>query len=994
SWHNSSQPSALSQKSAAAVSFGGLQCIDISSDKKRQVILWSLPKLMLFAMVGYRINIRSYEACGLIHTIRGQHIAALDSYMKDSDEPFYAFAFVLEILLKLNDSESSTFRSAVMSRIPELVKLSREDTFLLVIDQFNKESQQIMSQLQSHPQSLFLFLKTVIDVHLHGTLNFPILGDSQISDVLLGRIKDGYAELGTYLNRISNFTKLLQQNPFNVDDKAAELYLELKISLALIRGILIVQLLCQFERGSVLRFLETFDNYRLEHCLRLCQEYHVNDAAAFLLERVGDVGSALELIMSGLGEKFSLLATAVEEALSDTSSRSLCFMELLDRSLKMDEACHLCPRNVSSVFDTLHSAIGLCQRNTQRLDPLESELLWFRLLDSYCEPLRELYDHKEIAPDVQIRSMLNQKFRELGRGAGLLRSILSQFIKEIVEGMVGYVPLPAIMGKLLAENGGQEFGDFKLTLLGLLGTYGYERRILGTAKLLIEDDTFYTMSLLRKGVSHAYAPQGLVCCLCGYSLAKVSSSSSIRVFNCGHATHLHCEPQENGVLDRDSSAGCPVCMPKRKTFPPRSKSILMENRLIRNSESKMTKGSSSVYHLHEPEATERSHGNSQMSRVNMALLLQFEILSNLQEAQKLLQVDPLPQLRLAPPSIYHEKVQKGTDILQRENSNPLRNEKPNKNRQIWDSKPKGFSKRFPLKTNIFGLACKHVVKDFTGSGLLWMRTSYQMSSKAVRESVPISPIRPCFIKHHSGLQVKRGAELEVRTEIGFVVTQGRGVGRHQWEGGAAGRGERRGCASGRAGRRQWEGGTTPGRGRQGGEGDVDDADEICSDVVRGDWRERRRDAMTMRGEGDIDGRTGRPTEARGGAAPVGGKGGANGRAGQYRGEGAREARTTLMTPTRSVATWSVESEKRDVVKARSEGGADGRKGRPAGRGVGRRRWEGRAASRGEGWGGASGRAGRLRGEGVREARATLTRSTATPRQRGAKATTMGEWGGK
>lgn len=44
-----------------------------------------------------------------------------------------------------------------------------------------------------------------------------------------------------------------------------------------------------------------------------------------------------------------------------------------------------------------------------------------------------------------------------------------------------------------------EFGDFKLTILGMLGIYGFERRILDTAKSLIEDDTFYTMSLLRGG---------------------------------------------------------------------------------------------------------------------------------------------------------------------------------------------------------------------------------------------------------------------------------------------------------------------------------------------------------------------------------------------------------------------------------------------------------------------------------------------------------------
>lgn len=63
-------------------------------------------------------------------------------------------------------------------------------------------------------------------------------------------------------------------------------------------------------------------------------------------------------------------------------------------------------------------------------------------------------------------------------GTHILRKIISQFIKEIVEGMIGYVRLPTIMSKLLSDNGSQEFGDFKLTILGMLGTYGFERRIL------------------------------------------------------------------------------------------------------------------------------------------------------------------------------------------------------------------------------------------------------------------------------------------------------------------------------------------------------------------------------------------------------------------------------------------------------------------------------------------------------------------------------------
>lgn len=100
-----------------------------------------------------------------------------------------------------------------------------------------------------------------------------------------------------------------------------------------------VQLSCQYERNSVLKFLQTFDNYRLERCLRLCQEYRVIDAAAFLLERVGDVGSALSLTLSGLNEKFHKLDLAVENIVMDISMSCSSEPQLYNSVLNIDEVC-------------------------------------------------------------------------------------------------------------------------------------------------------------------------------------------------------------------------------------------------------------------------------------------------------------------------------------------------------------------------------------------------------------------------------------------------------------------------------------------------------------------------------------------------------------------------------------------------------------------------------------------------------------------------------
>lgn len=85
------------------------------------------------------------------------------------------------------------------------------------------------------------------------------------------------------------------------------------------------------------------------------------------------------------------------------------------------------------------------------------------------------------------------------------------------------------------------------------------------------------------------------------------------------------------------------------------------------------------------------------------MFLQFEILISLQKDQRLVQIENMPQLRLAPPAVYHEKVKKGSDVLTGESSSALATiEKQSRNKQLRELKVKGSSLRFPLKSNIFG----------------------------------------------------------------------------------------------------------------------------------------------------------------------------------------------------------------------------------------------------------------------------------------------------
>ena len=93
-------------------------------------------------------------------------------------------------------------------------------------------------------------------------------------------------------------------------------------------NLLNMQLLCQFEPHAVLQFLESYENYRLEHCLRLCLEYGITDAAIFLLERVGDVANALNLVLKDLDN----CRDSLELSVSTLSSTSL---QVFDKDEKL-----------------------------------------------------------------------------------------------------------------------------------------------------------------------------------------------------------------------------------------------------------------------------------------------------------------------------------------------------------------------------------------------------------------------------------------------------------------------------------------------------------------------------------------------------------------------------------------------------------------------------------------------------------------------------------
>jgi hypothetical protein len=138
-----------------------------------------------------------------------------------------------------------------------------------------------------------------------------------------------------------------------------------------------------------------------------------------------------------------------------------------------------------------------------------------------------------------------------------------------------------------------------------------------TAKNLIEDDTYYNISILKKGASHAYAPASSYCCKCGRALDKESFGSSICIFHCGHATHFQCETQDPKTPSKDSSSGCPICIPKKRSSPARNKMKAVWNKNVKVPSNTMQIQALSAKSTYENAITERPYGLHQQSRVDL-----------------------------------------------------------------------------------------------------------------------------------------------------------------------------------------------------------------------------------------------------------------------------------------------------------------------------------------------------------------------------------------
>ena len=314
-----------------------------------------------------------------------------------------------------------------------------------------------------------------------------------------------------------------------------------------IKGVssLYVRLLCRFQPASVLPFLQSHDAYDVDACLRHCIDHGARAAAAFLLERRGDIHGALKIYL----EEVDGANEALMKAVHSRGTAGLLgigpplLTGIIGSKSEISSSSPPPPpplKEFVAARSALHSAISMCVRFSQdRVTPsansnretisggassvrfeqqhhsIEEDLeadpvraVWFQVLQRYVANIRQLKLDKRLLGAAEKEEKAEKENEEEEEEElhkfEALETVFTAFMEDVVSQMAGHVPLQSMAAAVMQKYNGDAFGDFRTTLLSLLGACNFELSILRCASRVTGADT---IELLKGGYQQCMRPE-------------------------------------------------------------------------------------------------------------------------------------------------------------------------------------------------------------------------------------------------------------------------------------------------------------------------------------------------------------------------------------------------------------------------------------------------------------------------------------------------------
>ncbi|KAJ3232105.1 Vacuolar protein sorting-associated protein 8 [Chytriomyces hyalinus] len=532
----------------------------------------------------------------------GMYDQVIDCFLKDTTrQRADVFECLTDLLLgtdgggALEYSQQYLLKQHVLGAIlVQLIEVDRVQTAALVLNVFPSENEDVIRRLEFNPRAQYMYLR--------GVLEFEALQHQQANSVPppVG-MTSGIGKTSTAgrvsLARLRGKTSISQLRGGN--DSTSRLNASLCN--------LFLHLMIQFEPADVLPFLKSFADsgqenpYDFEVVLQSCLNADVTEPALWMLERDGQVGRALDILLHRVLAHVAVCLRIVmaenedlerQEDGSSRRSRSASpgnsldffgqnpFAQQSEANNKKRIDLHLALLELSKSFE---EGLNLCSRRALSMERWECESIWFRLLDSILEPHNTLrayagsaiYDAPEVVlekdgsktptaapsspPDSLVIQLMNA-FRTL--------------LRKTIGSMSVQVKLPTMLSHLLQSMPTPRFGELRNSIFIMLEKYSFERELLTTANRILSKDAHQLHEKLVSERHRALRPMKGQCGVCR-RLMHIDTAGEralelrdrFAVFECRHVFHERCLKKEiqsgnlglEGLPLRDQDLWCVVC---------------------------------------------------------------------------------------------------------------------------------------------------------------------------------------------------------------------------------------------------------------------------------------------------------------------------------------------------------------------------------------------------------------------------------------------------
>ncbi|CAH8646959.1 unnamed protein product [Schistosoma bovis] len=328
---------------------------------------------------------------------------------------------------------------------------------------------------------------------------------------------------------------------------------------------LFIYLLVNFElpsSGELLTFLESYNDYAIEHVLKVLSVEKYPIEVAYLYEKSGDLSKATELYEQIFSETWQkLIKEECKLRKTSVDFTSVSFHNSGDQSATIINSV------LQKLYDNVHQAnqrlVNFCQRRcAQTNDQSEIEGIWFSVIDLLmkCE-------------FVQNHPVLNAQ--------------LSNIFYNSFSLVMTYLPPTVIVSHILDINGTEITVNSKINLLvkKFISACQFEANQMVINKQLAGKELTSKQLRTFKEYNCGFSNRSLICSTCGLDLRinnlltrreweakrmmsnddKTLSDKRVIVFHCHHAFHERCLREFQCKTDTPASVvhfwSCSICRP-------------------------------------------------------------------------------------------------------------------------------------------------------------------------------------------------------------------------------------------------------------------------------------------------------------------------------------------------------------------------------------------------------------------------------------------------